>query len=424
MAPYHTTMCQLCSELGVELFKAHRQGDHMYITPEGVAKRYSCDLPLPPQTASAVKHALGKLEDIVSGISAAAPWLHGCAQALDSQSFEDWLLCNVSDPIAADVVRCLLADCFMTKPSSSFSVMSVLGTVAAGAGSLNALLDTSQCLQFRVVGGSQIVAQKMAAALGPTVVRTASPVTHIAWSTDDHERKSPSASPSLARQPCAAPIVTVVTSRGSIIARHVIIAVPPNLVPRITFQPPLPNWRANLHAALTQGHVIKILAVYSTPFWRPMGLSGEGFAPHSCSAIKEIYDNTPPSGSPGVVCSFLVGDAAVRAAALPGGVGSSCFRDMVVLSLANFLGPSALNPDAVLACDWSSEEWTGGGYCGSFGLGGVTEHCVNRNRNVGPIFFAATELAGAGYMHMEGALRSGLAAAAAVTAEVMSLSKL
>lgn len=66
----------------------------------------------------------------------------------------------------------------------------------------------------------------------------------------------------------------------------------------------------------------------------------------------------------------------------------------------------------------------GGGYCGSFGLGCVTEHCVNRNRNVGPIFFAATELAGAGYMHMEGALRSGLAAAAAATAEVMGLSKL
>jgi putrescine oxidase len=317
----------------------------------------------------------------------------------------------------------------MTKHSSSFSVLSALGTVAAGAGSLKDLLDTSLCLHFRVVGGSQIVAQKMAAALGPTVVHAASPVTHIEWSAGVCQRHAPCSCPTLhssttVHHPCAAHTVTVTTSRGSVRARRLILAVPPNLVPRITFQPPLPSWRVKLHSALTQGHVIKILAVYPTPFWRLMGLSGEGFAPHSCSAIKEIYDNTPPCGSPGVICSFLVGDAAVRAAALPGGVVGTHFRDMVVFNLASFLGSCALNPDAVVACDWSAEDWTGGGYCGTFGLGGVTQHCLNRNRSVGPIVFAATELAGAGYMHMEGALRSGLAAAATVRAEVTGSSKL
>jgi putrescine oxidase len=284
--------------------------------------------------------------------------------------------------------------------------MSALGTVAAGAGSLSALLDTSQCLHFRMVGGSQVLAQKMAEALGPAIVQLESPVLQIQCSTNESEHAS---------------TVMVTTSRGFVRARRIIVAVPPNLVSCISFQPPLPDWRSNLHASLTQGRVIKVLAVYPMPFWRPMGLSGEGFAPHNCSIIKEIYDNTPPSGCPGVICSFLVGDAALRVAAMPGGLNAKGFQDMVVQGLALFLGPPALSPDSIVACDWSAEKWTGGGYCGTFGFGGINEHCPNRNRNVGPIFFAATELAGVGHMHMEGALRSGSCAAALVRAEVLNL---
>jgi putrescine oxidase len=259
-----------------------------------------------------------------------------------------------------------------------------------------------------------------------------SPVSHIQWTTSDSEHDAMCSSLHPPSDNAAtgthhqhgSPAVTVTTSHGRVVARRVIIAVPPNLVPSILFQPPLPHWRSSLHAALTQGHVIKDLAVYPTPLWRSMGLSGEGFAPHSCSTIKEIYDNTPPSGSPGVICSFLVGDAAARAAAMPGGVRGNGFRNLVVEGLALFLGSAALAPDSVVACDWCAEKWTAGGYCGTFGLGGVVEHFINRDRNVGPIFFAATELAGAGHMHMEGALRSGAAAAAAVRAEFRLSSKL
>jgi len=319
----------------------------------------------------------------------------------------------------------------MTKPSSSFSVLSALGTVAAGAGSLAALLDTSQCLHSRIVGGSQILAQKMADALGPAVVQLASPVHRIQWSTSESERSPlylatspPSNIAAVQQQQHHHHDVTVTTARGSTRARCVIVALPPNIVHTITFHPSLPNWRSNLHAALPQGNVIKILVVYSTPFWREFGLAGEGFAPHSCSIIKEIYDNTPPSGSPGVICSFIVGDAAARAAAAPGGVTTQGFRDMVLQGLCRFLGPAALNAGALVACDWSAEKWTGGGYCGTFGLGGIVAHGSNRDRSVGPLHFAATELAGVGHMHMEGALRSGMAAAAAARAGVRTASKL
>ena len=269
----------------------------------------------------------------------------------------------------------------------------------------------------------------MAEALGPAIVQLGSPVQLIQWSAG---RESEGPAPySATSSPCnlAAThqhhhVVTVTTPRGSTRARRVIIAVPPNIVHSITFQPPLPNWRASLHAALPQGNVIKVLVVYPVPFWREIGLAGEGFAPHSCSIIKEIYDNSPPSGRPGVICSFIVGDAAARAGAAPGGVRAQAFRDLVLQGLCRFLGPAALNADALVACDWSAEKWTGGGYCGTFGLGGIVAHGSNRNRNVGPLYFAATELAGVGHMHMEGALRSGLAAAAAARAGMLAASKL
>ena len=61
---------------------------------------------------------------------------------------------------------------------------------------------------------------------------------------------------------------------------------------------------------------------------------------------------------------------------------------------------------------------------GTFGLGGIIAHGSNRDRSIGPLHFAATELAGVGHMHMEGALRSGMAAAAAARAGVRTASKL
>jgi monoamine oxidase len=106
VAQYHKTVRTLCSELCIELFDAHKHGDHIYIDSEGIAKRFNGDLPLSLETAAAVKSAISKLEQVVAGIDAAAPWLHRCAKALDSQSLEEWLTCHVSDQDAADIVRC------------------------------------------------------------------------------------------------------------------------------------------------------------------------------------------------------------------------------------------------------------------------------------------------------------------------------
>jgi putrescine oxidase len=153
--------------------------------------------------------------------------------------------------------------------------------------------------------------------------------------------------------------------------------------------------------------VTKILAAYEEPFWRADGLSGQGFAPNDL--VRELYDNTPPAGAPGVLCTFLAGEHAERADRL----GAEARRAAVLEGYARYVGPAALAPVEYVEVDWSAEEWTRGAYAATFGVGGLTRFGPDLRRPIGPIHWACTDIAGIGHVHMEGAIRSGQAAARA-----------
>ena len=59
-------------------------------------------------------------------------------------------------------------------------------------------------------------------------------------------------------------------------------------------------------------------------------------------------------------------------------------------------------------------EWTRGAYSATFGVGGLSRFGEDIRRPIGPIAFAGTDIAGEGTMHMDGAVRSGRAAAGVV----------
>ena len=59
----------------------------------------------------------------------------------------------------------------------------------------------------------------------------------------------------------------------------------------------------------------------------------------------------------------------------------------------------------------------GGQHKATFGIGGLSRHGPDLTRPVGPIHWACTDIAGVGHMHMEGAIRSGRAAARAVLSQ-------
>jgi putrescine oxidase len=384
VAPYQSRMHALLPELGIELFPAYREGDDVYVDESGRAHRHAGDLHgLASEEERALEEADAKLDALAKELDPEAPWEHPRARELDTITFDEWLRTEVADEVARDNLRSYLADGFLTKPAYSFSLLQGLWVIA-GAGGTYELFAPEQCLAFRVVGGSQLLPLRMAEELGERVILR-SPVRSISWSEAGVE----------------------VQAKGHTVrASAAIVAVPPNLAATIRFVPALPAWRMRLQQASSQGSVTKILAVYPEPFWRAEGLSGEGFAPHQL--VRELYDNTPPSASVGVLCTFLPGEQAE----FVGRLHPDRRRELVLEGMSKLVGSAALQATDYIETDWSAEEWTRGAYASTFGIGGLTRFGADMRRPIGPIHWACADIVGVGHMHMEGALRSGEGAAA------------
>jgi putrescine oxidase len=388
VAPYQSAVHATVDDLEIELFPSYREGKHVYIDPSGRPHRYEGhDAPLGAASERGYAEADGKLDALAKELDPDAPWDHPDAAELDRIPFETWLRDEVADDMARDLLRSWLAGGFLAKPAHTFSLLQGLWMIS-GAGGTYELFEPDQCLAYRVVGGSQLIPIRLAERLGDRVVLGA-PVRDIRWSEEGVEIE---AEPVRAR------------------ARAVIVAIPPNLTSAIRFHPALPAWRLRMEQALSQGSIIKVLAVYEQPFWRQEGLSGQGFAPYEL--VRELYDNSPPSASVGVVTTFLAGENAEEA----GRMSAGARREAVLEGIAKYIGPRGLRPVDFIETVWSAEEWTRGAYGTSYGVGGLTRFGGDLRRSIGPIHWACTDIAGIGHIHMEGAIRSGQRAARACLA--------
>ena len=317
-------------------------GAHVYVDPSGKAHRYEGhDAPLGSASERAFEEADAKLDALAGELDPEAPWAHPDARELDSITFEAWLRAEVADQMAQDLLRSWLAGGFLAKPANTFSLLQGLWMIA-GAGGTYELFEPDQCLATRVVGGSQLIPIRLAERLGDRVLLEA-PARDIRWSDVG---------------------VEVDAETVTVSARAAIVAVPPNLTEAIRFRPALPAWRQRLAQSLSQGSITKVLAVYEQPFWREEGLSGQGFAPYEL--VRELYDNSPPSASAGVLVTFLAGENAERA----GRMSAGDRRAAVLEGMAKYVGPRALEAVDLIETDWSAEEWTRGAYGTSYGPGG------------------------------------------------------
>ena len=241
------------------------------------------------------------------------------------------------------------------------------------------MVDADFILDRRVVGGLQQVPLLLAERLGDRV-RLEQPARRLEWSDDG---------------------VVLTTDDLTIRARRAVVAVPPNLYGRIEYSPPLPAARQQAHQHISLGLVIKVHAVYTTPFWRDAGLSGTAFSPFQVA--HESYDNTGHGESTGTLVAFVAGETADEMLALPAQERKARILD----SLVGYYGDEARHPAVYFESDWVSEEWTGGAYAASFDLGGLTRYGATLRTPVGPILFASSNLAAEGYQHVDGAIRIG-----------------
>lgn len=398
ISPDQTELLALVDELGLETYQRYREGESVYLAPDGIRHTYTGSMfPAGESTIAEMEKLVALLDGLVAEIGATEPWAHPAARELDTISFHHWLRQHSDDEAACSNIGIFVAGGMLTKPAHAFSVLQAV-LMAASAGSFSNLVDEDFILDRRVVGGMQSVSETMAAELGEDVVFLDTPVRTIRWAGDggtyaEHVPGTP---------------VTVWSDRLTVRAKDVVVAVPPNLYSRISFEPPLPRLQHQMHQHQSLGLVIKVHAVYETPFWRDKGLSGTGFGAHELS--QEVYDNTNHGDPRGTLVGFVSDERADELFGLP----AEERRRLILESLSHYLGEEALHPVVYYESDFGSEEWTRGAYAASYDLGGLHRYGAHQRTPVGPIRWACSDLAAEGYQHVDGALRQGRLAAAEV----------
>lgn len=386
VGPGQDRILDLISELGAETFPTYDEGRSL-LELDGSRRHYSGTIPrVGPLVLVDIALARYRLERRAAKLDPAAPW-EGDAEA-DAGTLADWLERRMWTEPARKMMRIAGRTVWGAEPEE----MSLLHALVymRGAGGLDPLLDVEGGAQeARIVGGSQILAERMAAELGDAV-RLGSPVSAIT----------------------AAPKGLTVDAGERLQARRAIVAVPLHLRGRIEVSPAPSADHQRLLDEVRFGRLTKCVAVYDEPFWRREGLSGEALSDIGPATLT--FDNSPPDGTPGVMLGFVGGADARRHAEL----GERERRDAVLGCFRRLFGDRAGSPDLYIEQDWGAEPWSEGGPTFLMPPGAWTRGGRTLREPVGGVHWAGAESAERWAGFMDGAIRSGERACAEVLAEL------
>jgi monoamine oxidase len=382
VGPTQDRLYELAAELGVETYPTYVEGQNL-LELGGRLRRYSGTIPrLNPASLLEIELTRRKLDSLARRVPLEAPWEAPDAKRLDSTTLATLLDRRLRTRSARRLVE-IASRTIWGADSSDVSLLYALWYVHAGGG-FDSLVDTEGgAQQDRFVGGSQLVAVRLAEELGERVVLSA-PVSRIEHTAGQ---------------------VRVRAADAEVVARRAIVAMAPALCDRIEWAPELPPARAQLGQRMPWGSYLKCLAIYDEPFWRADGLSGESVS--DSGPATTTFDNSPPDGRPGILLAFCSGGEA-RALQRQ---SASRRRTAVLDGLVRTFGPRARKAERFIEQDWSRERFTGGAPVCFMPPGVQTGFGAAIREPVGPIHWAGTETAEVWSGYMEGALRSGERAA-------------
>jgi monoamine oxidase len=195
-------------------------------------------------------------------------------------------------------------------------------------------------------------------------------------------------------------------------APHVIVALPPPIAGKIEYAPELPPKRRELTKRSVMGAIIKVHAIYSSPFWRAQELSGIGQG--NLPTIEFTADSSEPeaekTGKPGILTAFIAGKRAIELSkATPGDR-----RDAVLADYVTYFGPEAGRPDDFIEANWPMEPCINGAFTSYMPPGVWTAYGEAIREPIGRIHWAGTETATSWPGYFDGALQSAERAVAEV----------
>jgi monoamine oxidase len=376
----------------VDTFPTFDTGNNVYIA-DGERSTYDGHGPLgtappDPQGAPDLIQAVLRLDEMSKDVPVDAPWESPRAGEWDSQTLKQWIDSNTGTPRFKELVPLATRPIFGCEPRE-ISLLFTLFYIAssgdgANPGTFERNFDTEGgAQQYRFVGGSQLIAQRIAKHLGRKVVLR-SPVKRIVQGKNG---------------------VRVESSRLTVHAKYAIVAIPPVLVNGIHFKPGLSAGRLGLGRTMPQGTLWKVTALYDKPFWRAKGLNGT--AVQTGGPVGATYDDSPENGSTGALLGFVGGDEARKFQAM----SKASRRAAVLKNFADFFGNEALQARLYLETDWPGAKWSRGGPVGLAPPGLLTRYGPSLREPFRRVHWAGTETALYWNGYMDGAVSSGRRAA-------------
>jgi monoamine oxidase len=382
IGPTQDRMYALVEELGLETFPTYNEGKHVVLLGNRTTRMASARGAVPrlnPFVLVDIFQGLTRFTRLAKRVPLDQPWSAPGAESLDAQTFETWIRRNLRTQTGRMYFR-VACEAVFAAEAADLSALHALFYAHAGT-DFEGLLSTDRgAQQDRVVGGSIRLCEVMAERLGPAV-RLGEPVRRI----DQDESR-----------------VRVTTRTGQVVeGDRVVVTLPPTLAGRLEYGPQLPSWRDQLTQRLPAGSVIKLFAVYDEPFWRSDGLTGQ--AASDTGPVKITFDNSPPSGRPGILLGFMEGSDARRWARS----SETERREAALGCFARYFGPKGRRAEEYIERDWMGEEFSRGCYGAHFTPGVWTAYGPALRQPIGRIHFAGAEHATIWNGYMEGAVRSG-----------------
>ncbi|XP_071957851.1 amine oxidase [flavin-containing] B-like [Antedon mediterranea] len=323
-------------------------------------------------------------DELAKEIPLEAPWK--CAHALeyDNLSVENWMDKNCWCSFTKEVTTMFVRLAFATEPRD-LSFLYFLWYIKCGGGLLRFISTSNGGQERKMIGGSQLISQKIAERLGNRVLLS-NPVNKIDQSKDD--------------------IIMVTVKSGEIYqASYVISAVPQAIIGRISFNPPLPALRNQLIQRMPMGSCIKTIMYYDTTWWRNLDYCGIAL---SDDIVGGTQDDTKPDGSYPAIMGFINGQRAREVCHL---TKEERKERVVQYYCKAFNSEKALHPVDYIEHNWMEEEFSGGCYMGATPPGVLTSYGKVIHKPVDRVYFAGTETATAWSGYMEGAVQAGERAA-------------
>jgi monoamine oxidase len=398
IGPTQNHVAALAKQLKITTFSTYDTGKDVYIAG-GERTTYSDRGPFgtaPPDPTIATQLAtlVLALDKLATTIDVTKPWAAPNAASLDGQTLATYLTDNSATQRLSNLTAAALRAIFGAEAREVSLLFAAFYIAASGdathAGTFQRNFNTrGGAQQDRLVGGSQRLPLELAKRLGATVTLNA-PVRSIAQTRSG---------------------VTVVSDAVTISAKRVVVAIPPTLAGRVSYDPILPFERDQLTQRYGQGTLTKVAAVYDEPFWRARGLTGSAVT--TGFPISIAFDDSPPDGRPGIAFGFVGGDNARRYARM----GAVARRRAVLQQLARFYDDKrALSPKQFFETSWSQQEWTRGCPVGIPAVGSFVSYGPRLRQPVGRIHWAGTETATYWNGYMDGAVSSGERVAAEIAA--------